>query len=389
MSVELYARQSDRSTGGLLTSWSQLSLIQRRNDVGRWLLTLHSADDAALLGQGSGLVIRRDGEVLDSGWRWPKYDITATGADVRWLIGGDTDTVIMQDTLCWPQPTQPIGSQTDRDFVTALNVPASNRVRTFFLANTVNRLAVPGAAVEPPAHLGPQGRSRARFRELLDLAQEICGQDVNFQVRHRASDRALVLTFWEPEDKRLDIQFSPEVGTVHAWTFADAGPESTRVIIGCGDEEEGRVFRQRTASQAGLVGSRESDWGNVRRRETFLDARDLKPDDEEVDLENEARNRGDAELTDKRRRQSFSVDVTDLPDEQTFGTHFGVGDLVRAYAVPGVPVDDLIEQVEWTVDADGGERTKVWIGPVDDPQERNARRERDMRRMIKNLETRL
>lgn len=390
MSVQLYARGSDRRTLGLLTSWSQLSLIQRRIDEGRWVLTLHDGADAELLSAGRGLIIRRDGATVDSGWRWPEYKVAATGAEQEWQIAGDTDMAVMADTNCWPTPGNAITSQPDRDFIVLGT--ASQRIRTLFQRNVVesnaSRPGVPGMNAGASVSIGPQGTSRARFTNLLELAQQAAGTDLNFVVRQRDSDRAIALEQWTPPDRRLDIQFSPDVGTVHSWEYSDVGPEATRVVIGCGDEESGRVFRQRTSAQAGLVGSRESDWGNVRRREAFVDASDLRPGDPDVDLENEARERGDAHLVDSRRRQSFAMEVSDLPDQQ-FGVHFRVGDLVRAYAVPGVPIDDLIEQVEWTVDAEGGERAKVWIGPVNDPEERDALRERDMRRLIKNLEKRI
>lgn len=388
MSVQLYTRGPDRASTGLLTSWSTLSLIQRRNDVGRWLLTLRSKDDAALLAPGSGLIIRRDGEYVDSGWRWPEYRVRAEGSRIEWTIAGDTDTVIMDDTLCWPQPSQPIEQQTDLEFVTARDLSAVDRVRAFWDSNVVNRLQVPGTVAGTQTGFGPPGRSRARFKNLLELAREICGTDVNFRVEQRDSDRALDLRFWLPADLRHDVQFSPDVGTVHSWEFTDGGPDATRLVIGCGNEDDGREFRARTAAQAGLVGSRESDWGDVRRVERMVDARDIRPDDEDTDVDEEAAARGDAELTETRRQQSFSIDISDTPDQQ-FGTHFSCGDLVRAYALDDLVVDDLVEQVEWTVDADGAERTKVWVGPVDDPDERDARRERDLRRMIKNLEARL
>jgi hypothetical protein len=156
------------------------------------------------------------------------------------------------------------------------------------------------------------------------------------------------------------------------------------VIIGCGDIDEGRIFRQRDSSQAGLVGSRESDWGGVRKIEQFIDARDLKPG--EPTLATEADQRGDDYLVEGRRRQSLYVDASDTVG-QRYGVEYGIGDLVRAYPIPDLHIDDLVEQVEITWDSNGGERAKVWIGPVEDPIERDARRERDMRARIRRLET--
>lgn len=380
--VEVYVRGPVRATAGLLASWSSLTLVQRRNDVGRWTLTLPLADEA-ILAPGTGVVIRRDGTTLASGWRWPHYSVAVRGAEREWTVSGWDDTVILADTLCWPRPQSAIGSQVDRDNIAT--GAASTRVRTMFQRNVVDRLVVPGANQGTDPVVGPSGTSRARFRQLLELAQEACGTAVNFRVVQRDSDNALALEFREPEDLRLAVQFSPDVGTVHGWELSDAGPEVTRVIVGAGGEDVDRLFRQRTSTDLGLAGSRESDWQHVRRIEEFHDARGLDP--AEPSTPDEADAQADEELLRGRARQSFNLTVSDVPG-QRYGVDYLVGDLVRAYA-EDVPVDDLVEQVEVTWDADGGERTTVWVGPVDDPDEADARRERSLRRRIRQLETAL
>ena len=45
-----------------------------------------------------------------------------------------------------------------------------------------------------------------------------------------------------------------------------------------------------------------------------------------------------------------------------FGIDFWVGDLVRCYPLPDMPIDDLVEAVARTVDANQGEVCDVVVG---------------------------
>lgn len=388
MPVEVYVRDPDRRTIGKLTRWSTVSVLQRRNDVATWLIQHPIDDDLAMLQPGTGIIIKRDGVTVESGFKWTPDERKWLGVERSGMVGGWGDTVILHDTLCWPQPTQPIGDQTAQNFSTAQDLAASTRVRQLFQANTINRLQIPGAALGAPVTLGTEGRSSVLFTNLLEHAQEICARDVNFWVRQRDSDRALALEFAAPRDLRMSAQFSPQVGTVTTLTTTDTGPELTRVILGAGDGEN-RVFRQRNATQAGLTGSRESDWQNVRKIERFIDAGSLDPAD--LLFVDEATEQMNAELIGGRRRQSLHIEVEGgLPFMGPVADGgFATGDLVRAYYLPTLDpqfaVDDLVEQVEWTVDAQGGERVKVWVGPVNDVEERDADRERWLRRQLNRL----
>src|SRR5690606_41781362 len=75
---QVYVRNGGRETIGELQRWQELKRTAVRIDVGRWELTTSSPDEAALLspaidGTGAiveprGVIIRRAGKTLASGW---------------------------------------------------------------------------------------------------------------------------------------------------------------------------------------------------------------------------------------------------------------------------------------------------------------------------------
>lgn len=372
--LEIYVRDSTRNTISLHTRWSQLTLVQRRNDVGRWTVTVSDSSDAGDLTAGRGIIIRRGGTTLASGWL-DSRGITRTGAATEFTLSGWDDTIYLTDTLCWPKPSAAVTAQTDAHHV--LSGAASTRIAGYWNTNVVTRLTIPGAVTSAPPALGASGTTRARFHTLLELAQLTCGRAVNFAVVQRDSDRALPLTFTLPRDLRLSVQFTPQMGTVTGWTSGDTAPTATRIIGGAGGEGEARGFRQVIDTAAEVA------YANVRRPERFRDRRDLALSDgtwptQLVETLNE-------EIVEHRRRSSFTMSVTDTAGMR-YGVDYLVGDQVRAYPEPGVPLDDLVEEVTVAWDGDGGEQATVTVGPPGDPDAVDALRERDTRRKVQNLE---
>jgi hypothetical protein len=384
----------------MVTGWSQLTVVGRRNDVGRWTLVTSSPQDAQLLSppvdaSGAvtaprGVILRRDDGVgtpitFTSGWVEGLPQLEHRAGVTTWTFSGWDDTVVLADTTCWPRPASPIGSQTD-----AYNIvsgPASDRIRNFFVSNVQNRLGIPGVAagLTPPG-LGPSGTSQARFTGLLALAQDIAGRDLNFIVRQRDGDRMLFLFQWLPVDKRLVVQFSPALGSLSDWSYTITPAGATRVVVGAGGEGEARGFRLRTRS------AEESALGNVRKIERFQDRRDLSLD--EPDWQTDADASGDEFLTEAASTAAFAFTATDLPGMRAY-VDFSPGDLVRAYIdqdADGQPVglvDDLIEEMTTTWSAEG-ERCQVRIGDTEDldPTTRLAKNLRAATRRIAELEAR-
>jgi hypothetical protein len=391
--IQVYVRDSNRQTFAELTTWTEVTCIGRFNDLGQWTLVTENAADAAALtpptnssGQITarrGLIFRREDangvpQTFMSGWtREP--DVESSEGQTVWTFTGYNDTVLLRNALCWPLPTQPANQQTESHDIRTGTV--TSRIKGYFDANVVNRQAVAGAVAQSVA-LGAVGVTKARFKGLLELAQELCGRAINFEVRQRDSDRALYLQFWTPEDKRLSVQFSPSLGTVQSWSRSSSETTCNRVIIGAGGEMELRVFRQ--FQDAESIG----DWGPI---EQFKDRRDISPEDPA--LEDELTVDGLTFLDENKGRSTFKIDINGSPNAQPW-VHYRPGDLVRAYidtdenAQPVGLVDDLVWQVEATWSADG-ESGAVQIGnPEDTPDEKAARLHRKTIRRVTDLETR-
>lgn len=383
--LKVFVRQADRTTTGQIENWSQITLVQRRNDAGRWTLVLVDPKEAAVLSpptdsagnitEPRGVIIRRDGITLASGWCDTTPSIESEGARRTWTFSGFDDTALMSDVTCWPKPASALSAQTDAyDVRTG---PRSNRIRDYWIANAgTTRLSIPGAIGGSQVNIGDSGTSRARFDSLLSFAQKIAGKQVNFRVIQRDSDRQLFLQQSAPRDLTLAVQFSPDVGTVKGWSYSATAPTATRVVIGAGGEGTARVFRQYVNTVA------EAAWDG-RKIERFVDRRDLNP--AESTFEAEIAEEGATFLAENDGSSSFSIRIVDAPSCR-YGVDFLVGDLVRAFPAPGVPVDDLVEEVTVTWQSSGGESAEVWIGPKEDPEGRDARYDRDLRRRLRRLE---
>ncbi|HTF53599.1 MAG TPA: hypothetical protein VK735_39655 [Pseudonocardia sp.] len=392
--IQVYIRDIDRSIIGSTSTWASLSVVARRNDVGQWTLVIASPEDAALLtpvinSQGKitrnrGIVLRRENvngipATFMSGWLAQEPEIEHSGGETVWTFTGFDDTHLMRRTLCWPKPSAAVTAQTDTHDIRS--GPASDRIRGYFNANTVVRVdsAGNGGAV---LGLGPSAITQARFKGLLELSQEIAGRAVNFKVMQRDSDRALYLYQWAPADKRLDVQFSPALGTVQSWSATSKDSTGNTVITGAGGEMELRVFR-RYADANDITA-----WGVY---EVFKDRRDISPTD--PNLEDVLAVDGLEFLEENVARSSFTANISSAPDARPF-VHYAPGDLVRRYIdqdANGQPiglVDDLIETVEASWSAEG-ETGSIQIGaPMENLDELMARQLRLAMRRITDLETR-
>jgi len=394
--VQVYIRDQNRQVIGSTSTWHSLSVVARRNDVGQWTLVTSSPEDAAILSPvinssgkitaNRGIILRRENAVgtpvtFMSGWLAKEPEIQHSGGQTVWTFSGFDDTHLMLRTLCWPKPTAAVNLQTDTHDVRVGT--ATSRIRGYFNANVVTRLAIPGANGGAALTLGPSATSQARFAGLLELSQQIAGLDINFKVMQRDSDRALYLYQSTPVDKRLDVQFSPSLGTVLSWNRTSRETAGNTVITGAGGEMELRVFRRY------IDADDRAAWGIY---EVFKDRRDISPTD--PNLEDLLAVDGLEFLQENIARSSFMTDISAAPDARPF-VHYAPGDRVRAYIDQddnGQPiglVDGLIETVEASWSASGESGTVQVGAPMEDMDEMTARTIRIALRRIESLEKNL
>lgn len=371
--VEVLVRRPNRSIAGSIL-FDEFVMVERFNDVGQWTMR---TSDASMVGEfasrGAGIVVRRNGVNLFSGsvdYRAREY---RDGAQT-WTLAGPDDTHLIADVLAWPKPLADVTAQTDAyDKRTG---DAETVLKAYVTANAVTRLSLP-LTVPASEGRGASKAWRARFTNLLELAQTIVTSTPGLGFRVvQADDRRLVFTVYEASDLTAQgALFSDETGTTLNWTYLEQWPESTRVVVGGGNEKADRMFRLYRDT------SRESTWARV--IEHFKDRRDINPDDDTAT--DEMDDEGSTYLAESTPVQSFRMEVTDTPGLE-YGTDFRVGDLVRAYP-GGVRVDDRITEATVTIDSNGGEQVTMWVGrKEDDPDERIERRARNLDRRLRQLE---
>lgn len=393
MLPQVYVRDSDRATVGDAPTWRSLTVVKRLIEVGRWTIELADVSVWQLFNEAvneggwpRGVIILRDGQVICSGWADEAKNQNENGRP-GWYISGWDDNDYLWKCLAWPSPSNSISSQGAHHTVTG---PAETRFKTYAQANLVDRLDVPGVVVAEDLGRGSSGKTKSRFKKLLEIAHDLHIQTNLVFTAQQNLSREIVVDVRERRDRRLDIQFSPDVGTTPSYGYTTKAAGYTRVIVAAGGELENRGLR--------LVADEPSQ-NRAMRPELFVDARGI--DIAEPDWEIEADERGQEALDEHRARATFPITVKEAPGLR-YGPDYvldGIpmkgfleGDLVRAWLThdqgPTDPrVDDVVTEVElsWRNGQPFADVTAS-IGPKDDQEGIDARRERDLRRRISSLE---
>ena len=384
---EVYVRRSDRSTVGDASKWNRLTVAQRVVGVGRWTIELADARtwelfhrDVNLRGWSRGVLILRGGMVLCSGWA-DEVDTQTSSGRPAWVVSGFDDNDYLEKHLAWPQPTQGISQQSWTGRHSEVGVVSETRWKAFCTANLVNRLNLPGVVVPASQGRGEVNTSRSYFRSLLNITEGIhagSGHALVFEVKQNL-DRQIVVDVREKRNLVHSIQFSPDVDTATSWSAKSTTPNATRAIVAAGRELEDRQHRLRT---------QEPTAHRAMRPELLVAAHGV--DTNESGWQGEADSEGDAALVENRGRSSFQVQVNESPGHE-YGPDYLVGDTVRAWLTEGQGaddprVDDEITEAELTWSGGDFGSVSMWVGPKDDPDEYDARAERDLRRRVSRLE---
>ncbi|MGW2541546.1 siphovirus ReqiPepy6 Gp37-like family protein [Kitasatospora sp. NPDC001574] len=243
------------------------------NNVGTWKLTLpmeHPLADV-LRTPGAGIIITGPDDVLMSGpVTRPEY--AATPEDRRGSVSfeGVSDSVVLEDTLAWPEPANPDAStqKTGHDIRTG---PAETLMQDFVNANC-GSFAPParrkaGLRMGGSLGRGPTLTKAARFPVLGTLLTEIATvADLGFRVVQRGNQ--LTFETYPVTDRSRQVRLDVEAGTLAGQRVAVTPPGVTRVLVaGQGDLEARTIV---TADNSASIAA-EVDWG--RRIERFVDQR--------------------------------------------------------------------------------------------------------------------
>ncbi|AXQ61077.1 minor tail protein [Streptomyces phage Hank144] len=326
ITVEVRDKQLTR-VGLIRPEELRLEVADTFNNVGDWRVQLGIENPLcnALRAPGAGIIITGPNDIIMSG-PMVKSEFAATPEDPGGSVSfeGVSDTVILADTLAFPDPTNPNGaSQTLAHDVR--QGTAEGVMHSFVMAN----IGPTAPAERRKAHLidGPSGErgpnviKSARFPVLGNLLSELALLGgLGFRVVQRGDD--LVFETYQITDRSATIRLDVANGSLAGQRVAITPPGVTRAIVAGQGELVKRQFLQVQTPESVAA---EADWG--RRIEKFIDQRNTDKWDELQQAGDEAME--DAGFT--------AVNVQAVPMEDTamrFGIEWGLGDRVS------VVVDD-------------------------------------------------
>ena len=369
----LLARAADRSIVGVLSGYS-LTLTLRWNEVGSWALNLpRESAPAGWPAPGTGLVMMRDGKVVASGnWDEETFAWSADPGDQnagqgRYTLAGDTDLARLAYRIVYPDWDS---AWTAQSFSHYINTGTGEGV----LRNFVNRQAgsialtarrVPGLQLGTAVGVGTTITVRERFSLLLDAMRSAAtlSGGLAFDVRDTLGGNTQFVV-WQPVDRTSTARFGVELGNVASMEIRRTSPVATTALVAGADELTARQTLEKSNAAAVAL------WG---RRELFVDQRQVG---ETEDADEEYEQAADEVLADQGEQFSVAAVTIDTPALQ-WGRDYQLGDKVSVLT-PFGPIDDLVRQVDISVDDTGVEDIRSTIGTndvaSDDPLASTVRR---------------
>ncbi|QAX95472.1 minor tail protein [Streptomyces phage BartholomewSD] len=250
-----------------------LELTDNFNNVGEWKLTLAAENPLAqiLRQPGAGLIITGPNDVIMSGpMVTPEFAATQDDPGGSITFTGVSDTVILADTLAFPDPTNPNGaSQTLAHDVRQGS--AEDVMHSFVMANIGPTAPVERrktALIDGASQgRGPTVIKSARFPVLGNLLTELALLgSLGFRVVQRGMN--LVFETFQITDRTKLIRLDVANGSLAGQRVALSPPGVTRAIVAGQGELVKRQFLQVQTPESIAA---EADWG--RRIERFIDQR--------------------------------------------------------------------------------------------------------------------
>ena len=378
----LLARAADRSIVGVLSGYT-LALTLRWNEVGSWSLNLprESAPDG-WPAPGSGLIMMRDGAVVASGnWDEETFNWSADPGDKdagqgRYTLAGDTDLARLAYRIVYPDWNSAWTAQSVSHYVSTgtgeseLRELVNRQVGSVALASR----RVPGLQLGTAVGVGTTITVRERFTPLLDAMRSAADASggLAFDVRDTLAGTQQFVV-WQPADRTDTARFGVELGNVANLEIRRTSPVATTALVAGTEELAARQTLEKSTTPAVTL------WG---RRELFVDQRqatdeDWNPGDPPTaEQVAEYEKAADEALASQGEQFAVAAVTIDTPALQ-WGRDYNLGDKVSVLT-PFGPVDDLVRQVDISVDDTGVEDIRSTIGTndvaADDPLASTVRR---------------
>ncbi|WP_329390275.1 siphovirus ReqiPepy6 Gp37-like family protein [Streptomyces sp. NBC_01716] len=357
--LRVYVRNPGLERIGQVDDYVSLNAIPRFNAIGAFSMEIAAdSEKAPLLVEGNGLIIRTaTGDLVDSGpirtVDWARSESDAGSGKLT--VSGISDTEVLAQYTCWPNPAAAIGSQSDAVYKVT-DTTASTAMRTL-----VNLNAGPGALTARKNALltlaadtfvgAPVTREVNQFDGLLVALQDIArAAGVGFRVVQVGA--ALQFQVFEPVDRSGTARFSFGLGNLTDANYSTTPPTCTRAIVVAGGQSSPRECRMYDRADPLFPGL---------FIEQFIDQ--TGTDTASVDLEAQMDQAAEEALTSGAGQGSLSISPIDLP-QLRYGRDYSVGDTVSAQ-VRGVWYTDVVREVALSCTAAEGTSVKATVGTGD------------------------
>lgn len=332
----VFVRDRARRVVGSLDGWTDLQVVLRWRDIGSWQITAPVGPASRLLATaGNGVIIRRNGATLLSG---PATSYVETWGpqdpgEGTLVVSGRDDLIDLARELAEPDPLVAVAAPTQaNDKITG---PAETVIRSY-----VNRNIGLGARAGRVRHpmgqtadtgLGATVTGNARYDNLLDLVTSLAvAGGVGFRAAQDAGGIAPLFHVYAPVDRSATVVFSRTAGNLVGYSFTLTAPQVTRALVAGQGLGTARALSE--TSSAVL----DDDWDAVAR--VFIDRRDTNNSAGELAQE------AAAALVDGGATAGLAITPVDLPS-QTYGVHYGLGDIVSVDIGGSTRVTDVITSV--------------------------------------------
>lgn len=320
------------------------TFVLRHNEVGSWQVTVpgDSVMGELLRTPKYGIVVTGPNGVIFSG---PTMGVTLNQTeddpDGTWTITGVDDSVILQERLAYPLPSEDdVTLQTESNDIRSGN--AETVIKGYVDDNLINGPTVrkvTGLTAAANLNRGGTVRGNARFDNLQELCYGLAeAGGVGYQILQDDTD--LVFNVYVPQDVSGIVRLDVENGRLNSSEYSYMAPVLTRAIVGGAGESVERLFYEGTTSDSTTA---ETLWG--RRIEAFVDQRGSEDFDQ---LEQKS---DEALVNDGKTRVALSVSPSDA-ETMRFGYEWGLGDTV-AVIVKNIQATAVVYTVGLSIQSDG------------------------------------
>ncbi len=359
--------------GDPIMCWTELDVTLRWNEPGSGYFQCPGFPWVReMLGEGHRVVIIRNHEILLSGpmegWLHERSDDGENAGDGVLRVDFADDFALVAAHNVYPDPAAAVSAQTPDSWTFTGNAETGMR-------NVVNLNAGPGALVDrrvpglvlgSPAGIGSNIQVTAtRMQPIGDVLRAMAETGGNLGFRTRQVDNQIQFQVYASPDRSSDVRFGFGLGNMRYVGYEVKAPTATAVAVGGQGTGASAAMIERTNA------AEMSAWG---RFEKFSSRNGEDPAQE---LEDE----GDRTLAEGAATTRIATNVSDTED-QRFGDHYNLGDIVSIEIAPGQSWEDVVRTVHLQVNATSGEYVAATIGSqaaATDPEWARRMREIDQR----------